>query len=85
MPNASNPVTLIDALTATLFAVPITQVQKDYLIDQILIPGLPRLEWTIEWNNYKANPTDTKIQKSVRGKLNTLFIYMLRMAEYQMG
>lgn len=85
IPDASNPVTLIDTLTATLFAVPITQVQKDYLIDQVLIPGLPRIEWTIEWNNYKANPTDTKIQKSVRGKLNTLFIYMLRMAEYQMG
>jgi len=49
-----------------------------------LIPGLPRIEWTIEWNSYIANPTDTKKTRAVRNRLNDLFSYLMRMAEYEM-
>lgn len=85
----SDSVALINELSANLFAVAITQTQKDYLIDSVLIPGLPRIEWTIEWNDYINTPvTDPKYSnkyKAVKGKLDDLFIYMLRMAEYQMN
>lgn len=80
----SDPVVLVNEITANLFAVALPQLQKDYIIDNVLIPGLPRIEWTIEWNSYIANPTDTKKTRAVRNRLNDLFSYLMRMAEYEM-
>lgn len=82
--NPADALVLVNELTANLFAVALPQSQKDYLIDQVLNPGLSRMAWTSEWNNYMANQSDPRLTRSVRGKLNNLFTFMLRMAEYQM-
>ncbi len=82
MPN--DPDKLVEELTNQLFAVPLLKSQRDFLIDQVLLPGLPRYEWELEWNDYVKNPNVAR-KMSVKIKLDNLFIFMFRMAEFQMS
>ncbi|TDE16442.1 DUF1800 domain-containing protein [Dyadobacter psychrotolerans] len=81
----SDPVILVNELTSTLFAFELPQNQRDYIIDEVLIPGLPRYEWTLEWNLYAADPNNTAKKNAVEMKIDELYLYLLRLAEYQMG
>lgn len=83
--NPSDPVVLVDELTDYLFAFDLTQSQKDYVIDEVLNPGLPRFEWTVEWNQYMANPNNSTKSKSIKMKIDNMYLYLLRLAEFQMG
>ncbi len=83
--NPSDPVVLVNELTSSLFAIDLSQSQKDYLIDEILIPGLPRYEWGLEWNNYMLDPGNTAKENAIKMKIDSLYQYLLRLAEYQMG
>ena len=84
LPAPADLVKLMDGLTATLFAVDLTRKQKDFLIDQVLIPGLPRYEWATEWNAFTSDAGNTSKRMAVKLKLDALMRYLLRMAEYQM-
>lgn len=84
LPAPADLVKLMDDLTATLFAVDLTRKQKDFLIDQVLIPGLPRYEWATEWNAFTSDAGNTSKRMAVKLKLDALMRYLLRMAEYQM-
>ncbi len=76
-------VQVLDALLKNLFATDISQAQKDFLIDFILMQELPRLSWEFEWNAYRREPTDSYRRNTVLWRLQNLMKYMLRMAEYQ--
>ena len=82
--DPSDPVKLIDEWSALFFAVDLTQTQRDFLIDNVLISGLPRYEWAIEWAAYANDPTNKNKQMAVTMKLNTTLQYMFRLAEYQL-
>lgn len=81
----SDPVILINELTTHLFAFDLTEAQKSYVIDEVLIPGLPRYEWGLEWNNYMSDPGNKAKENAVKMKLDSVFQYLLRLAEFQMG
>jgi uncharacterized protein (DUF1800 family) len=81
----SDPVILINELTSNLFAFDLTQAQKNYVIDEVLIPGLPRYEWGLEWNTYMSDPNNKAKENAVKMKLDSVFQYLLRLAEFQMG
>ncbi len=81
--NSTDPNDLIDGLVSYLFAEPITQNQKDYL-KEILIPGLPDFEWTVEYGEYLANPTDNFLRAAVEQKLRELISSMVQMPEFQL-
>jgi uncharacterized protein (DUF1800 family) len=66
-----------------LFPVDLKTEQVDFLIDEILLPGLPRYEWRLEWNAYQLNPNRANTD-AIRIKLNNLLSYMLRMAEFHL-
>ncbi|MFN8357236.1 MAG: DUF1800 domain-containing protein [Spirosomataceae bacterium] len=85
MSDPSDPEKLVTDLSTYLFAMDITQSQKDFLIDQVLLPGLPRYEWYPEWQDYIKDPTSKPKLNAVKSKLDALFLFMLRMAEYQVG
>jgi hypothetical protein len=65
-----------------LFANELFQSQKDFLIDTIMMQGVPRSSWTIEWNAYRTTPTSANRKNAVTFRLQNLMKYMLRMAEY---
>ena len=83
--DPSDPVIVVNELTSYLFAVELTQSQKNYVIDEVLIPGLPRYEWGLEWNLYTADPNNTAKKNSVKTKIDNMLLYLLRLAEFQMG
>lgn len=83
--DPSDPVKLVDEIAANIMAIDLTQSQKDFLIDQALLPGLPRYEWFPEWQDYIKAPNDKNKMTAVKMKLDTLMQFMFRMAEYQVS
>jgi len=80
--TAENPIILIRSLTNQLFNYEISQNQIDSLKD-ILIPGLPDFEWTIEYLGYLEDPSDNDLRTSIENKLRNLIGTMVQMSEFQ--
>jgi uncharacterized protein (DUF1800 family) len=77
---------VIDETVALLFPRPITATQRQRLKD-ILIPGLPDSEWTMEWVQYlptSNNKNDAKT-KTMELKLTHFLYEVMTMAEFQMS
>ncbi|QIP14428.1 DUF1800 domain-containing protein [Spirosoma aureum] len=73
------------AFSKNLFAIELLQTQKDFLIDAIMMQGIPRTSWTFEWNAYRNAPNDINKRNGVTWRLQNLMKYMLRMAEYHIS
>jgi uncharacterized protein (DUF1800 family) len=85
-PGGTLPITCVEVLTAftkNMFVNDLFQTQKDFLIDSIMMQGIPRRSWEFEWNAYRATPNDINKSSAVTYRLMTLMRYLLRMAEYQ--
>ncbi len=80
--DAANPNVLIHKLAEIMFNYPITPAQVTSLKD-ILIPGLPDFEWSVEYSEYLADPSNLALADSVKNKLKNLFSVMVRMSEFQ--
>ena len=52
-------------------------------LKDVLIPGLPDFEWTVEYSDYLADPSNQALEESVENKLKSLFSVMVRMSEFQ--
>ncbi len=70
--NAYNPDVLISSLAEIMFNYPIAANQLTSLKD-ILIPGLPDFEWSVEYSDYLADPDNEALAQSVENKLSYLF------------
>ena len=82
--NPFDPNAVIEEISALLFPQPITNGQKAGL-KEVLIPGLPDFEWTVEYGDYAANPDDENLANAVEAKLKSLFKVMLSMPEYYLS
>ena len=80
--NALDPNILINTLAERMFNYDITEEQVTSL-KEILIPGLPDFEWTVEYQDYLDNPTDVALRFSVDKKLRDLISTMVQMSEFQ--
>ena len=80
--NAENPNILVTTLAEQLFNYEISEDQITSL-KNILIPGLPDFEWTVEYSDYLANPSNTAMALSVDKKLRSLISVMVQMSEFQ--
>jgi uncharacterized protein (DUF1800 family) len=81
--NPSDPNVLVDELARTLFAIPITVAQRAFL-KNTLLPGLPDYEWSVEWAEYIADPTNSAKLAAVKGKLQSMVKVMMQMPEFQL-
>jgi len=81
--NPSDPNSVVDEFTKILHPFELTANQKTYL-KNILIPGLPDFEWTVEYNNYINNPTDPNITMNVSNKVRGLILNIVLMPEFQL-
>jgi hypothetical protein len=82
IPNALDPNLLIQGAAEILFNRSISQGQLDTL-KEVLIPGLPDFEWTVEYGDYLDDPTNMTLRTAVESKLKNLFSFMIRMSEFQ--
>ncbi len=78
--NPTDPNDLINDLATVLFCYPISQGQLDFL-KEVLVPGLPDFEWTVEYGEHLADPDDAQKREGVVRKLEALFGTMLKMPE----
>lgn len=76
-------VEVLDGFTKNLFAIDLTQVQKDLLIDTIMMRSIPRTSWIREWNAYRSSPADDSKRDPILWRVQPLMVYLFRMAEYQ--
>lgn len=81
---ADDPNAVIDVFAAMWFPQPITDSQKAAL-KEVLLPGLPDFEWTVEYGQYAANPEDGDLKDAIRSKLRDLIQAMMSMAEYYLS
>ncbi|GAB3957318.1 DUF1800 domain-containing protein [Spirosoma harenae] len=82
---AISTVDILAAFSKNLFVFELVQAKKDFLIDTIMMQGLPRTSWTFQWNAYRTNPNDGGARYEVLSRLQNLMQYMLRMAEYHIA
>ena len=74
---------LLKAITDLLLPLPPSNDQIEEF-KEILIPGLPDFEWTLEWNRFVDNPNDEDQKNAVAKQLTDLLLKITRMAEYQL-
>ena len=82
--NPEEADSLIAELAQLLLPQPLTEDQVKEL-KEVLIPGLPDYEWTIEYNLHLNKPSDTALKNAVEGKLRSLFKAMFSMAEFYLS
>ncbi len=82
--NPSSPTVVVDELTKLLLPLPTNSSLKAYL-KTVLLPGLPDFEWTTEYNNHIADPTDENIKMSLESKIRNLLKAILELPEFQLS
>src|SRR5690606_22299846 len=83
IPNAVDPNIMIASLVEMLCPFPIGEEQTAFL-KEILIPGLPDFEWTVEYGQYLNDPTNDALRVGVENRLRALFIALLGLPEFQL-
>lgn len=83
IPNAVDPNALIKHLADLLMPWPLTDAQLAYL-KEVLIPGLPDFEWSVEYGLYLQDPDNEAIRMAVENRLRVMFIALLGLPEFQL-
>ena len=78
------PNNLIKEFATILFPQGVTDTQVD-ILKEILIPGLPDFEWTVEYGDYIADPTNDDKKTAVENKLKLLLGAMMSMPEFYLS
>ncbi len=84
LPDPTQPDAVIEGFIQWLFPKPVSEAKKAYL-KEVLLPGLPDYEWTVEYLDHLANPGDQNLANAVANKLRNLVSTMMQMPEYQLS
>ena len=84
LPDPTQPDEVIEGFVQWLFPKPVSEAKKAYL-KEVLLPGLPDYEWTVEYLDHLANPGNTDLANAVANKLRNLVSTMMQMPEYQLS
>lgn len=79
---ASDPVIVIDDMCDVFFPKTISTLQKTTL-KFILTNGQPDFEWTIQYNDYIANPGNTTFSNPVKQRIELVLARIFQMPEFQ--
>jgi uncharacterized protein (DUF1800 family) len=82
--SGSDPNLLIDEFVRLLVPLTLTASQLAFL-KNALIPGLPDFEWTTEWSQYLAAPTNAARKNAVLTKLQVMLKALVSLAEYHLS
>ncbi len=83
IPLATDPNSLIRGLVELSLPWPLPTEQMDYL-KEVLIPGLPDFEWTVEYGAYLNDPLDDAKKMAVENRLRALFVALMSLPEFQL-
>ncbi len=82
--HPEDPDLLLKSLTDLFLPYSLTDEQYEFLKTQVLIPGLPDYEWTVEYNDYISDPTDIAKANAVNNKLKDVCKVLLNLPENQL-
>ncbi|MFC6222150.1 DUF1800 family protein [Hymenobacter artigasi] len=82
--TASDCNLLIDEYVKLMLPIALTANQIAFL-KTALLPGLPDFEWTVEWQQYLAAPTNTAKKAAVTTKLQAMLRALMGLAEYHLS
>ena len=82
--NATDPNYLIKGMADILFPNEIDQELID-ILKEVLIPGLPDFEWTVEYQAYLDDPQNEEIRAVVDARLRFLIRAMFARPEYHLS
>jgi uncharacterized protein (DUF1800 family) len=82
--DAADPNTLIDAVIALLYVVPVSAKFKGYAKNILLSGQASDYYWTEAWNTYKATPTASNL-KIVNDRLKTFYQFIMTQPEYHLS
>lgn len=82
--NPFDPNELVEDFSRILLPQPLTEGQKAAL-KEVLLPGLPDYEWTVEYADYLSDPGNVGLSQAVSAKLRQLLQAMLSMPEFQLS
>lgn len=85
LPNPAEPYQMVRDLSLQIFAMELSASQINFLVENVLMPGVPYYEWTEQWNDLMRNPNDSNKRRAVDMRLQNLLRYLFRMAEYQLA
>lgn len=83
MEDNLEPNSMLEQIALYLFSFPVAENQRDFL-KEVLIPGLPDFEWTIEYSDYLQNPDDPDLREAVLTKLQSVFSTLFKMPEFHL-
>lgn len=75
---------LVDMLCVRFFAVDLSPEARERLASSVLMEDQPLYDWSPIWTAYASNPANQTARNEVKKRLDALFIYMFRMAEFQL-
>ena len=79
--DALDPNAVLAEFAKILFTQPLTESQHAFL-KEILIPGLPDYEWTVEYSDHLSRPNNNGLRRGVENRLKSVLQAMLSMPEY---
>lgn len=79
-----DPNAMIDEFIRNLMPYDLSPEQKVYL-KEILIPGLPDFEWTVEYSMHLNNPDDSQVKKAVETKLRAFVTAIISLPEFHLS
>jgi len=86
LPNPSDPNALINDALDILYRVPMSDTLKATIKTQILLSGQAQdYYWSNAWNAYLSNPNDMTAFQTVNTRLQSLYKYLMNLAEYQLA
>ncbi len=81
--NPSDPNDLVRELTDVMLPVALADTQLAAL-KEVLIPGLPDFEWTVEYGKHLDRPGDDKLRRAVLNRLHELVFAIASSAEFRL-
>jgi uncharacterized protein (DUF1800 family) len=84
IPNAENPVALVEFLCQKMSVLPLSKETKDALRNILTYNQAQDYYWTNAWNAYLAAPTDVMKINDVKWRLSSLYQYLFQLEEYQL-
>ncbi|PSR15251.1 MAG: hypothetical protein DA408_02195 [Bacteroidetes bacterium] len=82
--NALEPVSMIAEIVQLLLPLHL-ELGQLVALKELLIPGLPDFEWTVEYGSYLADPTDDNLRQALASKLEDFFLGLFNMAEFHLS
>jgi uncharacterized protein (DUF1800 family) len=81
VPNNAN--SIVEQFTKFMFTHELSSVQKMFLVNNIMMQGLPLTTWQFEYNAFISDPNNIDKRNAVEYRLQTLMRYILKLAEFQ--